>query len=72
MRAWVRSFTDAILGKVPSKPNRADTATRMAMDADFGDRSEPAIPPRELQRKRTRPPREPQRRIDRLRSLRAC
>jgi len=37
MRAWVRSFTNAILGKVPSKPDRLDTATRLAMQADFRD-----------------------------------
>ena len=33
----LRSSTNAILGKVPGKPDRLDTATRMAMDADFGD-----------------------------------
>ena len=54
MRAWVRSFTDAILGKVPGKPDRADTATRMALDADFGGRSELAIPAREPLRKDAR------------------
>ena len=42
----VRSLAYAILGKVPGKSDRPDTATRMAMDADFSDRGEPAIPPR--------------------------
>ena len=40
MLAWLRSLTDAILGKVPGKPDRLDTATRMAMDADFSNRGE--------------------------------
>jgi hypothetical protein len=31
----LRSLAYAILGKVPAKPDRLDTATRMAMDADF-------------------------------------
>ena len=37
--AWLRSMADAILGRVPGKPDRLDTATRMAMDADFSDRN---------------------------------
>ena len=41
MRAWLRSLVNAILGKVPGKTSRLDTATRMAMDADFSDRREP-------------------------------
>jgi hypothetical protein len=40
MRTWLRSLVNAILGKVPGKTSRLDTATRMAMDADFGDRHE--------------------------------
>ena len=35
MRTWLRSLVNAILGKVPGKTRRLDTATRMAMDADF-------------------------------------
>jgi len=33
-------MADAILGRVPGKPDRLDTATRMAMDADFSDHGE--------------------------------
>ena len=32
------SVVNTILGKVPGKTSRPDTATRMAMDADFSDR----------------------------------
>ena len=38
MWTWLRSVVDAILGRVPGKVGRLDTATRMAMDADFSDR----------------------------------
>jgi hypothetical protein len=48
---WVRSVAYAILGKVLGKSARPDTATRMAMDADFGDRNEPAKPDCEPLRK---------------------
>jgi hypothetical protein len=41
MRAWLRSVADTILGRVPGKASRLDTATRMAMDADFSYRSAP-------------------------------
>jgi hypothetical protein len=41
MLAWLRSIADAILGKT-GKPDRADTATRMARDADFCVRGEGA------------------------------
>jgi hypothetical protein len=35
-------MVNAILGKVPGKTSRLDTATRMAMDADFSlDRGPP-------------------------------
>jgi hypothetical protein len=44
MQTWLRSLVNAVLGKVPSKTSRPDTATRMAMDADFS-RREP-VPPR--------------------------
>jgi len=37
MRTWLRSLIDVILGKVPGKASRLDTATRMAIDADFSD-----------------------------------
>jgi hypothetical protein len=43
MRTWLRSVVNAILGKVPGKTSRPDTATRMAMDADFSDRREPTL-----------------------------
>jgi hypothetical protein len=35
MPAWLRSLVNAILGKVPGKTSRLDTATRMMIDADF-------------------------------------
>jgi hypothetical protein len=38
MPTWLRSVVNAILGKVPGKTGRLDTATRMAVDADFSDR----------------------------------
>ncbi len=50
IQTWLRSLANAILGKT-GKPDRLDTATRMAMDADFSDRGEPTTPPREPQRK---------------------
>ena len=37
IRARLRSLVNAILGKVPGKTSRLDTATRMAMDADLSD-----------------------------------
>ena len=46
MRTLLRSVVNAILGRVPSKTGRPDTATRMAMDADLSYR-------RELSRPRT-------------------
>jgi hypothetical protein len=44
MRTWLRSFVNAILGTVPGKTGRTDTATRMAMDADFNYRLSAAAP----------------------------
>jgi hypothetical protein len=44
MQTWLRSIVDAILGRVPGKTSRPDTATRMAIDADFSDRRE-SMPP---------------------------
>ena len=35
MLSTLRSLVNAILGKVPGKPNRLDTATRVAMDAQL-------------------------------------
>jgi hypothetical protein len=49
-RSWLRSLADAIAGKVPGKPDRLDTVTRMAMDADFsrgGKGPTPALEPGE-------------------------
>jgi hypothetical protein len=40
MLSTLRSIINAIFGKT-GKPDRADTATRMAADADFSDRGEP-------------------------------
>jgi hypothetical protein len=51
MPAWLRSLVSAILGKVPGKTSRLDTATRMAMDADFSQR-EPKLPALPRERKR--------------------
>ncbi len=42
MLSTLRAIMNAMLGKVPGKPDRLDTATRMAMDADFSDRGEPS------------------------------
>ena len=58
MRTWLRSLVNVILGRVPGKTGRLDTATRMAMDADFSHSREPAreaLPTfvRTPQRKRT-------------------
>jgi hypothetical protein len=45
MRTW-RSVINAILGKVPGKTSRPDTASRMAMDADFShSRTTPGVLP---------------------------
>jgi hypothetical protein len=38
----LRSLANAILGRT-GKPDRVDTATRMAMDADFSARGEPPM-----------------------------
>ena len=35
---WLRWLVNAILGVVPGKPDRLDTARRMAMGADFTPR----------------------------------
>ena len=43
MWTWLRLLANAILGKT-GKPDRVDTATRMALDAGFSDRGEPDAP----------------------------
>ena len=40
MVSWLRALADAILGKT-RKPDRLDTATHMAMEADFSERRDP-------------------------------
>jgi hypothetical protein len=40
MRTWFPSVVDSILGRVRGKTSRLDTATKMAMAADFSDRHE--------------------------------
>jgi hypothetical protein len=45
MRTWLHSVVEAIVCRVPGKIGRLDTATRMAMDADFRDRRQ-KTPPR--------------------------
>ena len=42
MLSTLRMITNAMLGKVPGRRGRLDTATQMAMDADFSEREEPA------------------------------
>ena len=44
MRIWLRSVLNAILGRVPGRPGRPDTATRMAMDAHFIYQPTPPAP----------------------------
>ena len=51
MLSTLRQLVNSILGIVPGKPDRLDTATRMAMDADFSNRGERETPPRKPQRK---------------------
>ena len=41
MWSRARALADAILGRVPGKTDRADTATRMAKDAEFSGNGEP-------------------------------
>ena len=41
---WLRALIAAFLGRVPGKPGRDDTATRVARDADFRGRGEPSNP----------------------------
>ena len=50
MRPWLSSLINAILGMIPGKTSRLDTATRMAVDADFRCSREPR--PRALPRER--------------------
>ena len=46
MLVWLRSLANAFLGR-SGKPDRVDTATRMALDADFSGRGEPSAPARD-------------------------
>ena len=39
-RTWLRFLVGTVTGKVPGKTSRPDTATRMALHADFGYRRE--------------------------------
>ena len=52
MPTWLRSLVNAVLGKLPGKTSRPDTATRMMIDADFSDRQESM--PHGLRRQRER------------------
>jgi hypothetical protein len=52
MRAWLHSMVNAILGKVPGKTGRLDTATRMAMGADLRPHREQSAPAPPRQRGR--------------------
>ena len=58
MRTSLRSFVNAILGKT-GKPGRLDTATRMAMEADFSNEIDP----------RDKPANEPLPEVDALKEL---
>ena len=58
MRTWLRSVVDVILGAVPGKNGRLDTAIRMAMDAVFRDRRE-KTPPRTKRKIEERRPHRP-------------
>ena len=52
MRTWLSSLINTILGRIPGKTSPLDTATRMALDADFRYRRE--LRPRALPRERGR------------------
>jgi hypothetical protein len=45
MRTWLRLVVEKVLGRIPGKTSRLDTATRMAMDADFTRRDKPTSSP---------------------------
>jgi hypothetical protein len=40
LKTWLRSVVDTMLGRVSGKASQPDTATRVAMDADFRYRCE--------------------------------
>jgi hypothetical protein len=44
MQTWLRLVVNTIRGRVPGKTSRLDTATRMAMGADFSDAREVRFP----------------------------
>ena len=46
----LRAIMNAMLGKVPGKPDRLDTTTGMAMDADFSGSGGPSTSAREPSR----------------------
>jgi hypothetical protein len=52
MHTWLRSVVVKMRGRVPGKTGRLDTATRMAMDADFSGGDKPRL--REAPRERAR------------------
>ena len=49
MLIWLRSTVDAIVGRVPGKQDRVDTATRMWLDADLTGRGAMEAPGHEPQ-----------------------
>ena len=55
MRTWLHSVVEAIVCRVPGKIGRLDTATRMAMDADFRDRRQKTPPCTERKIEERRP-----------------
>jgi hypothetical protein len=52
MRTWLSSLINAILGRIPGKTSYLDTATRIAMGADFSYRNKPKSPARPRERER--------------------
>ena len=44
MWTWLSALANAFLGRVPGEAGRLDTATRMAMDADFTPRDQSRSP----------------------------
>jgi hypothetical protein len=47
MLVWLRATPTRSYARFPAKPDRLDTATRIAMDADFSDRGGPTTHLRE-------------------------
>jgi hypothetical protein len=67
MLSTFRVIANTILGRVPGKPDRADTATRMAMDADLREGRNRGTLPREPRRKAV--PCEPQSEVNSILEL---